>query len=323
MPRLRTIVAQSAFEMEGLAEVWNELTSTPPYSIFQRFGWNRLAAEIFSDRLRPHVICVDSDSGTAIIPAAINDREQRIEFLGETLFDYRDVLHAGDPEPLQLAWQQLAKLGLPLSICCIDSAGVDRWGGFSLQTFCTAPEVSRDKTNEQQFRLAHSRVGRHFRRLQRQGVEFRQFRGSDSEVVRQLYRRKAEQFAEDATNVFRDPSRREFMIASCALEDDNCDVFTLQSAEGDLVAGIVTFRDGGARRFYTIYFNPAWARFSPGVVLLYEVTARSLAEGLSCDYMTGEYPYKMRFANSSRMLHKLELSASDLAKTCTLRQKVA
>jgi CelD/BcsL family acetyltransferase involved in cellulose biosynthesis len=323
MGRVRTIIAQSAFEMDSIAPTWHKLAQSQPHSVFQRFAWNHLAAEIFSDRLEPYVVCVVSDSGAAIVPAAINHRQQRVELIGETLFDYRDVLHTGDPEMLRLAWQQVAKTGHPLSVCCITPVISERWAELPLQPFCMAPEVRCEMVDEQRFRTAHSRVGRHFRRLQKQGVELRQFRGGDSQVVRRIYHRKAEQFAVDATNVFRDPLRREFMIAACALENESCDIFTLQSAEGELVAGIISFRDGDVRRFYTIYFDPAWARFSPGVVLLYEVTARTLADGMGCDYMTGEYPYKLRFANSSRPLYKLEIEASDLAHAFARRAKVA
>ena len=92
-----------------------------------------------------------------------------------------------------------------------------------------------------------------------------------------------------------------------------CELFTLENAAGKLIAGLVSFRDGNIRRCYTIYFHPEWARYSPGVALLYEVTARSLGEGLSCDYMTGEYPYKLRLANASRPLYRVEASAEELA----------
>ena len=101
------------------------------------------------------------------------------------------------------------------------------------------------------------------------------------------------------------------MVAVAALEGSSCEVFTLENDTGTLIAGLVTFRDRNVRRFYTIYFNPEWARYSPGVALLYEVTARSLAEGLSCDYMTGEYAYKLRLANSSRLLCKASRSAQN------------
>jgi CelD/BcsL family acetyltransferase involved in cellulose biosynthesis len=76
---------------------------------------------------------------------------------------------------------------------------------------------------------------------------------------------------------------------------------------------LVTFLDAGIRRFYTIYFDPQWAVYSPGVALVFEATALSLEQGLSCDYMTGEYPYKLRFANASRMLYRVEASAAQLA----------
>ena len=39
----------------------------------------------------------------------------------------------------------------------------------------------------------------------------------------------------------------------------------------------------------------------------------ALGQGLSCDYMTGEYPYKLRFANASRMLYSIDASPAQLA----------
>jgi hypothetical protein len=38
---------------------------------------------------------------------------------------------------------------------------------------------------------------------------------------------------------------------------------------------------------------------------------------LDCDYMTGEYPYKMRFANSSCPLYKVEVTAAALGDIVT------
>jgi CelD/BcsL family acetyltransferase involved in cellulose biosynthesis len=152
------------------------------------------------------------------------------------------------------------------------------------------------------------------RRLQRLGIALRVHSGNDSAVVRHLYECKRTHFAADTGNLFTDQRRCDFMVAAAALEGPSCEVFTLEQNDGTLIAGLVSFRDGDVRRFYTIYFHPEWARYSPGVALVYEVTARSLGEGLSCDYMTGEYPYKLRLANSSRMLYKLEASAQQLAE---------
>lgn len=140
-----------------------------------------------------------------------------------------------------------------------------------------------------------------------------QYSGTDRDQVRRIYQLKCDQFAADMNNVFRDQRRREFMVAVAALEAEKCRVFTLEDTVGCIVAALVTFLDAGIRRFYTIYFDPQWAVYSPGVALVFEATALSLEQGLSCDYMTGEYPYKLRFANASRMLYRVEASAAQLA----------
>jgi hypothetical protein len=40
-------------------------------------------------------------------------------------------------------------------------------------------------------------------------------------------------------------------------------------------------------------------------VLVFAITQRSLAEGLDCDYMTGEQPHKLRLATSMTRLFKV------------------
>jgi len=314
MLALRTHVARSVPEMDRIAPLWNELLKQQKHTIFQSFAWNRLAAEVFADRMTPYVVWVKSDSGAAILPAAIHHRLNRIELLGETLFDYRDVLHGGDREVLRLAWQQLATCGKSLRVVSIENAAATpRWSGFPLLPFARAPRVDRSQLDESAFRMAHSRLGRQMRRLKRLQVDLRVYSGADSAVVRHLYECKRSNFATDADNLFLDQRRCDFMGAAAAAAGNGCEIFALESQGGELVAGLVSFRDGSIRRCYTIYFHPAWAHYSPGIALLYEVTARSLAEGLSCDYMTGEYPYKLRLANSSRQLFRVETNAQELA----------
>ena len=99
---IRKIVARSSAEMDRLRPVWTELERSSSHTLFQSFAWNRLAANIFAAREEPYVVCMHTDSGAAIIPAAIVDFG--VTQLGEALFDYRDVLHVGDPELLRLAW---------------------------------------------------------------------------------------------------------------------------------------------------------------------------------------------------------------------------
>jgi len=182
--------------------------------------------------------------------------------------------------------------------------------GFSDEPFVTAPCVRRQDIDAENFAAHHHRSARVLRRLGRMGVEFRQHCGTNTGVVRSVYELKAAQTVSEGVNLFADSTRREFLVATAGL--GACDVFTLQSA-GTLVAALVTFRDGAVRRFYTTYYDHAWAHFSPGIALLFESTRRSLAEGFDCDYMTGEQSHKMRFSTSSVPLYRIDTTAERLA----------
>jgi hypothetical protein len=227
----------------------------------------------------------------------------------------------GDREVVQLAWQQVAACGRPLRVTSLQRTAIlGDWSEFPRSFFTNAPRVDRSLVDERGFRLAHSRLGRQIRRLEKLGVSLRIHPGSDSAVVRRLYDCKRAHFAADSEHLFVDQRRCDFMVAAAALPESRCEVFTLENDGADLIAGLVNFRDGDIRRCYTIYFHPEWARHSPGIALLYEVTARSLGEGLSCDYMTGEYPYKLRLANTCSPLYKVELNAEELAEIAAPRR---
>ena len=216
---------------------------------------------------------------------------------------------------LQTAWQMLAEFNLPLSVTAVQSENAAAyWQDFEPIEFARAPWVDAAQLTAEQFRALHTRAARQLRRMQRKGVTLRQYSGTDSAI------RSGESISSSAISL---PVMRTTSFATSAaasswwprlrLEAEKCQVFTLEDGVGCIVAGLVTFLDGGIRRFYTIYFDPEWAVYSPGVALVFEATALSLEQGLSCDYMTGEYPYKLRFANASRMLYRIEASAAQLA----------
>lgn len=326
MRSMRKTVARSVGELDGLKPLWTEAFRQSPKTMFQRFEWNHLAAEIFGDCWSPVVCAVENENGAAIIPAAINGHGNRLEFLGESLFDYRDLLHVGDDDALLVAWQMLAEFELPLSVTAVQPENAAAyWREFDPIEFARAPWVDADSVTAEKFRALHSRAARQLRRMQRKGVTLHRYSGTESDRVRRIYQLKCDQFAGDVNNVFRDERRREFMVAIAALEAEKCQIFTLEDSIGCIVAGLVTFLDGDIRRFYTIYFDPEWAVYSPGVALVFEATALSLEHGLSCDYMTGEYPYKMRFANASRMLFRVEASLAQLTAVAqgTAKRKIA
>jgi CelD/BcsL family acetyltransferase involved in cellulose biosynthesis len=153
------------------------------------------------------------------------------------------------------------------------------------------------------------------RKLQRAGAELKHYTGEDSRLVRWIYEQKAQQPTPDGANVFSDHERIDFMVAWCAMAGPRCDIFCFE-AGSQIISALVTFRDETsrtpARRFYTICFDPHWEKFSPGTLLVYEVTRRSLAEGLDADFMTGEQPHKLRLATTSVPLYRASAQPDDL-----------
>jgi hypothetical protein len=269
------------------------------------------------------VIHAESASGAAIIPACLT--RVHVEFLGEALFDYRDVLAAGDERVLGRAWQQVAVQQQRMSVAFLHGERTRRqWEhlGFSPAPFCAAPAVRCADISAGQFYARHSRAHRLLGRLQRAGVELRAHDGRETALVRRIYEAKAAQpLAGREGNLFSDHARIDFMIAVAAL-DSRCEIFTLETA-GTLVGALVTFRDGLVRRFYTVYFHRDWAHYSPGTALMFEVSRRSLEQGLDCDYLTGEQPHKTRFATHLKPLFRVDAEARDLARMTGLRLPVA
>lgn len=317
----RTIIARTPQEISQLRYLWDKLASQSPATMFQSFAWNYAAACMFSDREAPFVIYAESEHGAALIPAATSGN--RLTLLGETLFDYRNILSSGDEQVVHAAWSRAAQLGFKFSAGALRAdANFAAWGGFDVSRFYGAPQVTPREIVPDDFASKHSRLGRWKRRLERDGIEMRCRTGAESDLLRVIYQQKGSQPAESGDNLFADPRRVQFMIEVGRAVGSACEIFTYESA-GTLVAALVTFRDRQVRRFYTIYFDQAWAHYSPGMVLLYEITVRSLRAGLECDYMTGEHGYKLRFATSVVPMYWIEATADALLSLGETRTAMA
>jgi CelD/BcsL family acetyltransferase involved in cellulose biosynthesis len=182
--------------------------------------------------------------------------------------------------------------------------------GFSTEAFCRAPRVRPVDTTAGKFVARHSRAYLQLRRLRRAGAEV-QVRPPEPRLVREIYRCKAQQI-NLPDNLFTDPVRVEFGIAA-AVMDPFCEVFTVEAGT-ELVAALLTYRDGHARRLYTTCYSRRWGKYSPGIALLLEAARRSLEQGLECDFLTGEQPHKLRFATTSLPLYTASATAEQLAE---------
>ncbi len=300
-------IAGSADEIAQFRTLWERLAAAPGHTIFQSFEWNRLAAQIFSDEQPPFVVIAESDSGVAIIPACIDKRQRRISLLGEELFDYRDVLHIGDPTLLHDAWEAIfdyaAQNNLGFGFHSYRAESPDTgWHRLPLTAFTNAPCTYAKDTQPAH---PHSEVS--FRRLSRAGITRHQYSGTHAQMLERIYSLKSQ----EPNSLFSDPLRVKMLLAMAHIAASHCEVFTLESGT-TLVAALVTFRDRNWRRFYTTYFDRAWAKHSPGSTLLYLVMQESLASGLDCDLMTGDQPYKRRLASNAVPLYRISISAEQI-----------
>jgi CelD/BcsL family acetyltransferase involved in cellulose biosynthesis len=297
-------------ELEQLRPFWESLCSDEQTTIFQNFDWNLLAARIFGRREEPFVVSAEASYGAAIVPAVLRHSDRTVRLLGEELFDYRGFLHDGEDEVLRSALATLGQLESPLEVVAVREC--DRRAvmeELNLTPFTAAPGVTTSDITAEKFASLHVRLGRNLRRFQNQGFELKAHSGKNSDLLRSVYERKA---AQDATSLFHDRCRIDFIVEAARLRPESCETFTLESGSR-LAAALVTFRDDACRRFYTCYFDPEFSKLSPSMTLIHEVTKQSLAAGLSCDYMTGEQPYKLRMATSSVQLYRLQASAEQLA----------
>ena len=310
---LKITVCTTAEELLRLRPLWESLYAIGGCTIFQDFWLNVLAAERFSHIEQPYVVYAETSSGVAIIPAALRHSDHSMRLLGEELFDYRCFLHGGDERALRAALAVLSSLRRPLEIVAVRDADssmsptvIDK---LQVLPFAAAPVVRCAETSAGQFASAHGRLARNLRRLEKLGLERRSYNGDNPQLLRSIYTGKA---AQHSSSLFHDPVRIDFLISAAALMPELFEIFTLEK-DSVPTAAVVTILDRGCRRFYTGWFAPEYEKHSPALALIYEITQQSLAADLDCDYMTGEQPYKMRLATSSRQLYRVRATPQQLA----------
>lgn len=300
----------SAHELDRLRSRWQWLEAQGTYTLFQDYELNRRAAEWFAERESPYVIVAESDSGMAIIPAVRRERE--VGLIGETLFDYRDVLSAGDGTPLEEAWRELARLGKTLEVTALRGEQArHRWLNLEPIAFCNAPTTRHCDISAAEFVSAHRKAAKASRRLGREGLRLVRRENELKQVAEWVYRRKPE-WSGKSENLFLDRRRQDFMlhiVNSCIV---HCCIWSYETHDRKLAVALVTFDHGGVRHFYTIHHDDRWERFSPGQVMIFDVTRETLAEGMDVDFMTGEYPYKNRLATAMVPLFRVKAPAQAL-----------
>ncbi len=275
--------------------------------MFQGFVWSALAARIFAQREAPYIVSVETESSAAIIPAVVRKSSGLISFLGEELFDYRNVLTIGNESALRMAWGMVAAVGLPFELTAVRGVVQPHWRGFDIARFSGAPFARSDSPHR-----PHPRLQQKLDTLLNRGCHLTS-RQCAAARVGEMYRLKA---AQDSRCLFRDPARIrmiEGMVETCA---EGSELLVLERDQ-ELVAGVLSFCDREWRRFYGTYYSVDWATFSPGVTLANRLLENTMRDGLHLDLMTGEQPYKLRLAEDVVPLFRVSASAARLAEIAT------
>jgi CelD/BcsL family acetyltransferase involved in cellulose biosynthesis len=282
--------------MRTIAPLWRELhASQKEATLFQRFEMNEIAARVFRERERPYVVVAESDRGAAIVPACI--RRDGVSLLGEELFDYRGPV-GSDADAIESAWMEIDQLRLP--VCVKATRGRVNWG--EMRAFAGAPWLPASEKLSWQ-----KKHERNVRFLSERGCAFAVHPQNVAEygnLIRRIYQLKGRS---EAGSLFVDPLRVNAVVGMASAVES--ELFTCEK-DGELVAAILAFVDRNVCRFYGTYYDARWAVFSPGVTLLYRVIRHAQRRDLDFDFMTGEQPYKMRFATEVVPLYIAERRAA-------------
>jgi len=296
---VRVSVATTISEVEDLRPTWERIAAHSSGTMFQSFDWNLLALHTFTEE-KPYFIHAEDEDSAAIIPAVV--RDGTLKLAGGPLFDYRDAVATADGRALWAALKEVADLELSWKIDGVLSP--QQWSPFAAQPWTTAPGVFLRDISAAAFAYRHTRSRRALRRLCHLGAQERRLPAA-RDLLEHIYREKAKEPHVYGENIFRDERCIQFMREVIELRGTSCEIFLMEIA-GEPIAALVTFLDGAVRRFYTTWMDPRWSRHSPGIALLYHATCETLTEGFDCDYMTGEQPYKMRFATGSTPLYRID-----------------
>lgn len=151
--------------------------------------------------------------------------------------------------------------------------------------------------------------------LARPGVEYRDVtaRGTAENLVmlRRLHAARAQDRGRIST--FDNGGVQEFHARFLALYPREAVLFRGLYAAGEPFAIFYGFRAGARVLYFQLGYDPAWSRYSPGLVLLSEVIRESCEAGCAeFDFLQGSEPYKRTWTNAGRQLLELQFFAPTL-----------
>jgi CelD/BcsL family acetyltransferase involved in cellulose biosynthesis len=285
-------------DLRRLEPLWQALVDPNRGSIFERFELARAWAEVYGSSCELRVW--SCESAGIIAPFAVRDSE--LTLLGDGMFDYPDLI--GRPEEAALdelasqlvswdRWRTLKITGVRA-----DSPFRSFWRrlGAAEEPYSAAPLCDFRAPAELDRR--HPKASDRLRALLRRGAEFRRIEGGDrrSALLEWILRRKSDRMVESGVANVLGPLEQQWLRKMTARHPELVELWAL-SQQGEWMSGFLTWSTEHTRYGYSLSFAPEFARFSPGVLLLYGCLRQTMADGRRMDLLTGEQPFKMRFAD--------------------------
>jgi CelD/BcsL family acetyltransferase involved in cellulose biosynthesis len=325
LPQL-TVRTAASFEEVGLDErTWNDLVAaSETNTIFQTYQWVRSWLETLGSAVEPRFVVVSE--GTRVVGIAPLCIERRrfgsdvVRFMGDTRADYCDVI-AGPRKAEILAlvfaeitkgadWDVLDLVSVPGASRTVDILGaVSRDTGFralaSPQASCFTMLITGHERAADDLRQRAS-VRRRYNMLRRRGrLVFRDLT-CEREIAPYLDAFFEQHIARwrdtDSASLFLDgPNMAFYRRLTKRLSPSGWLLFSVVELDDKPVAFHYGFNYGGSLIWYKPAFDVAYAKQSPGLVLLDHLIGYAVDHRLhELDFTLGDEPFKRRFTNHVR-----------------------
>lgn len=302
------------------ASQWNALAQdNATHTIFQTYEFNRVSQEVYGPPEGSFILCVkEGEALVAILPLMFSllKGKRVLRFMAAERSDYCDILcPARQQEALEIIWKYIfsrrhewdlihltnVPLETPLAKCIKESADIKNVYHRSSQDESALLSFKEDPVFAQGVMHKKSVLAyRHY--FQSQG---------GYKVLHLRSREEIEGYLEDFFNqhikrwqgtvspsLFLDPKNKQFYRKIVRDLPKGWVTFTLLQAQGQVVGYHFGFLYGKRFIWYKPSFNTAFARHSPGQVLLQEVMEFAYSQGVEeFDFGNGKEAYKNRFSN--------------------------
>lgn len=273
-----------------LAAAWQAAAAAGNGTVFQEFAFARHWAQVFSREVELRVWV--QAAPPLVVPLAL--RHHRLEMAGEGLFDYLDLIGppADGAQPAaeavaRWAWSEACFTGVPAT-----SPHTGFWNALGAlpQPFAAAPCRAAGTPLHGE----HQRLAARWHKA-RVVLRLATGPGDRRHLLAWLLDHKARALAgSDQRSVLGNLEQR-WLAAMVQHEPQLSELWALERA-GETLAALLCWRNRAVRYGYTLSYDQHAAELSPGILLLFAVLNQTMNEGCSFNLLTGEQPYKLRFA---------------------------